>query len=520
MTGTEKKRLLFVGVLVVLSLVVLAPNFFAKLPESWPANPVKLGLDLRGGSYLVLGVQTEEAVKSRLASIASAIRAESRKKKFGVVRARQVGQNEIELTLLNDSKLDALESFIQREYSNLRSSGPAKTSGRRVVLRYNISDISAKEIEKNAVEQAIETVNNRVNQYGVAEPVIQRTGEKRLTVQLPDVTDLDRVKRTIGSVAKLEFRLTCDQDLNRQRAIGSRVSCESMDVREGGTQLIEEDVLMTGDAIDTAQATVDPTSNEVEVILSLTNTGRRTFANITSENVGRQLAIILDGIVQSAPVIRERIGGGRASITGGFTLEDATLLSIILRAGALPAPLTFLEERTVGATLGADSINKGINALLIGAGLVILFTFVYFKTAGGLAVVSLTLNLVFLMTLLALLNATLTLPGLAGIVLTVGMAIDGNVIIFERIKEELRNGATARGAIEAGFKKAHWTILDANITTLLTGLVLYGFGTGPIKGFAVTLCFGIVSSVFCVLFVSRLGFDLLRLKPGTKELSI
>lgn len=515
MTTSQKKRLSFVVILILLSIVWIAPTFLkGKLPNWWPAKAIRLGLDLKGGSYLVLGVQTEEAVKSQLVTIASTIKSELRKEKIRVIRAKQVGERSVELVLLGNDKLDELDAYMRREYPELKKAD-SQPSERRVRVTYEMREQKALEVQRNSVDQAIETIRNRVDQYGVAEPTIQRSGETHIIVQLPDITDVDSVKKTIGSVAKLDFRLVVDP-----RAGTLETPPITLKRRDGGIERVEDNILMTGSLIDTAVVEINPGTNEIEVVLRLNPVGGKTFERITADNVGRQLAIILDGVVQSAPVIRERIGGGSAQITGGFTPDEAHRLAIVLRSGALPAPLNFLEERTVGASLGADSIRKGLISMLVGSALVMLFTVVYYRKAGVLAVFCLLLNFGFLLALLSLLGATLTLPGIAGLILTVGMAVDANVIIFERIREELRAGSTAKAASEAGFLKAHWTILDANITTLLTGLVLYGFGTGPIKGFAVTLCLGIITSVFSALFIGRLGFEVFKLRNRDGSLSI
>ncbi|MCL4151835.1 UNVERIFIED_CONTAM: hypothetical protein GTU68_027239 [Idotea baltica] len=396
--------------MIVLSAAIVAPTFFREeLGEDYFASPIKLGLDLKGGSYLVLAKATE--------------------------------------------------------------------------------------IKQNAVLQAIETIRNRVDQYGVAEPTIQRTGDTRIMVQLPEITNISEVKETIGSVAKLEFRLVANPNAPKDQTV-TRKS------RDGGEYVLEDEVAMG------------------EVSLKMNSMGKAIFGRVTRENIRRQLAIVLDGVVQSSPVIQSAITGGTAVISGSFTKEEAHRLAVVLRSGALPAPLTFEEERTVGASLGADSIRKGINSMLVGGLVVIAFIPLYYKKSGLLAVASLLTNVLFLLALLAMLQATLTLPGIAGLILTIGMAVDANVIIFERIREELRVGVSARAAVEAGFQKAHWTVLDANITTLLTGLILYGFGTGPIKGFAVTLCLGIITSVFSALVVARVGFATMELKGSKAELSI
>lgn len=513
MTRSQKQRVGFIAGLVVLALLLVAPTFLQeKLPEKWIADPIRLGLDLKGGSYLVLGVQTEEAVKSQLSAIAGSIRSEMKKEKIGLIRAKQRGERAVEFTLLGDRGIPKLEEFIREEYPELQQAG-SKAGGSRTIVTYELGEMKAAEIEKNAVAQAIETIRNRVDQYGVAEPTIQRAGERRIMVQLPEITNIDQVKATIGSVAKLEFRLVADPNRSLDETV-------TMKTRDGGQLTLEDEVAMAGDAVQTANVEINPGTNEIEVTLKLNSVGKSTFGRITKENVGRQLAIVLDGVVQSWPVIRSAITGGVAQITGGFTREEAHSLAVVLRSGALPAPLTFEEERTVGATLGADSIRKGINSMVIGSAVVILFIMIYYRKSGVLAVSCLILNLLFLLALLAMLQATLTLPGIAGLVLTVGMAVDANVIIFERIREEIRIGATPKASIDAGFLKAHWTVLDANITTLLTGLILYGFGTGPIKGFAVTLCLGIVTSVFTALFIAKVGFSVLPLKNSRGGLSI
>lgn len=513
MTRNQKQRVWFIVALTLLSVLWVAPTFFEEhLPESWISDPIRLGLDLKGGSYIVLGVETQEAVKSQLGAIAGSIRSDLKKEKIGLIRAKQRGENAIEFTLLGDRGVAKLDEYIRENYPELTKSD-TQAGGSRSIIRYQISLQKADEIEKNAVTQAIETIRNRVDQYGVAEPTIQRSGLKRIMVQLPEITNIDAVKSTIGSVAKLEFRLVADPN----KPADETVTAKS---REGGQLLLEDEVAMTGDAVQTANVEINPGTNEIEVTLRLNSIGKSTFGRVTKENVGRQLAIVLDGIVQSNPVIRGAISGGIAQITGGFTREEAHRLAVVLRSGALPAPLTFEEERTVGATLGADSINKGIKSMLIGSVVVVLFIVLYYRKSGLLAVGCLGLNIVFLLALLSMLDATLTLPGIAGLVLTIGMAVDANVIIFERIREEVRVGATAKASVDAGFLKAHWTVLDANITTLLTGLILYGFGTGPIKGFAVTLCLGIITSVFTALFVAKVGFSVFRLRNSEGGLSI
>jgi preprotein translocase subunit SecD len=309
-------------------------------------------------------------------------------------------------------------------------------------------------------------------------------------------------------VAKLEFRLL---------PAGAAPTITLKD-KKGVPVIVEDEILMTGDAVKDAR--VSTYNGQVEVGLSLSSDGASLFRQITGSNVGRNLSIILDGTVYSSPRINEAIPGGNASISGGFTFQEAHELAVVLRAGALPAPLVALEERTVGPTLGAESIQKGIMAILMGAAFLLVFMSIYYKKAGVVAIVTLVLNLFFMLALLSAFGATLTLPGLAGLALTIGMAVDSNVLVFERIKEELRNGSTRDAAVEAGYDKAMSAIIDANITTLLTGVLLYYFGTGPIRGFAVTLSVGILTTIYCAAYVGRLMFEVLPLRSKGKEISI
>lgn len=515
MTSNQQSRAYILLAITIVALVLAAPTFFREsLPDWWPAKPIKLGLDLRGGSYLVLSVKTKEAVKGHLVTIATGLKAEMLKRKVAVLRARQSGDRGIEVTLLNEKGGEQLDAFLQKEYGTLHRASSSTDSGNYKVT-YELSETAASNIEKDSVTQAIETVRRRVDTYGVAEPTIQRSGEKNIIVQLPGTTsaNLEEVRKTIGKVAKLEFRLVADP----AKATTDTVE---MNTRSGGPVRLEDQALLTGADVDTARVDVDPQTSEVGVNLKLTSIGAKAFDRVTSENVGRQLAIILDGVVQSSPVIRERISGGSASITGSFSKEEAHVLAVVLRAGALPAPLEFEETRTVGASLGQDAIRSGVIASLVGSLIVIGFMILYYRKAGAQAVGCTLLNMLYLLALLSVFGATLTLPGIAGLALTIGMAVDSNVIIFERIREELKKGATMTGAVEAGFHKAHWTILDANLTTLLSGIILYIFGTGPVKGFAVTLSLGIITTVFAALYISKLGFEVLNMKDSQGRLSI
>lgn len=509
MKDTRFRTFVVLG-LIVLSVLFLLPTFFRdSFGPGWISKPIALGLDLRGGVHLVYEVQTKEAVKSRLQQDANGIRSKLRAEKIAVVRAAASDDNQIDIVLTSGRREEDATKLIEANYKDLIFVGRS-SEGERAKLTYTISEQTVASIEDRSVQQAVETLRSRIDQMGVAEPLIQTAGEKRIMLQMPGTHDIERVKKLVGSVAKLEFRLVTQ---GRGQANGVR-----MKDREGGEYTVEEDVLMTGDAVDSASSHF--LNGQMEVILSMTTEGARTFRNITQENVNRQLAIILDNVVYSAPVIRERISGGSASISGSFTAEDANQLAIVLRAGALPAPLHVLEERTIGPTLGQESIRKGVLATAIGIVFIFAFMTVYYRKAGVLAACTLVLNAFFLLSLLAIFGATLTLPGLAGLALTVGMAVDANVIIFERIRDELRNGVGRDAAVVAGFDKAISAIADANVTTLLASGILYFLGSGPVRGFAVTLSLGVLSTLFCAVFVARLGFDLFELRGRNQPLSI
>jgi preprotein translocase subunit SecD len=370
----------------------------------------------------------------------------------------------------------------------------------------------------DAVRQGLETIRNRIDQFGVAEPTITRQGTDRILIQLPGLQDPERAKALIGRTALLEFKLV-DERADTQAAVqgrvpeGSelvyqrRVDKESKEERRV-PYVVHRRALLTGGELTRADVGADPNSpGNWQVAIEFTPNGTRVFGEITEQNVGRHLAIILDGTLYSAPRINERIPGGRAVITGQFTVDDARDLAIVLRAGALPAPVTILEERTVGPSLGADSIRKGMVAIAASGLLVFVFMVLYYRLSGLIADIALVLNLLILLACMAAFGATLTLPGIAGIALTIGMAVDTNILIFERIREELNVGKTPRSAIDAGFNRALRTVIDTHLTVMVTALILYNFGTGPVKGFAVSLFVGLGASLFTAYYLTRLLFD-------------
>jgi preprotein translocase subunit SecD len=500
------QRSLILGAIVIAAIASLLPTVFpGNFPKNWPTRPIAMGLDISGGVHLVYGVQTSEAVKSRLQSMLSGIRSKLRERKIAVAQSAVGSDNSVQITLLSDAFVEQAKTVVLDVAPDL-SFSTQTLDGSRPTLIFSSTPAWAQKIEKEAVDQAVETLRNRVDQFGVAEPLIQRSGENRIILQMPGVSDVNSVKKVVGSVAKLEFRF-----LPRGN---SGLGTSTMKDKSGQPVVVEDQAQLTGDAVSDARVEFDQ-NGQVEVSLLLSSAGAQDFARITSENVGRQLAIILDGVVYSSPVIRSAITGGRASITGGFTTDEAKQLKVVLKAGALPAPLQVLEERTVGPTLGRESVQKGVLAMAIGFGVIAVFMVFYYAKSGVVAVGTLLLNALLMVACLSLFGATLTLPGLAGLALTIGMAVDSNVIIFERIRDELRNGASRDLAVHTGFDKAFSAIFDSNVTTLLAGAILYIFGTGAIRGFAVTLSVGIATTLFCAVFVARLWFDRFELKGKT-----
>ena len=476
---------------------------------------LNLGLDLQGGIHLVLGVEVEKALEAQIERMASDLRATLERKGLAVARLDRQGPTELALQLASPQNWnDALT--ILNEFPALEQKQADQAAG-RIVLAFRGRETNT--LRDLAVRQALETIRNRVDQFGVAEPTIQRQGENRILVQLPGIQDPERAKALIGKTALLEFKLL-DESADVERALkegppeGDQILWQRLVDRQTRQErqvpyVVKRKTHLTGADLATARVSIDQTTSEPYVSVEFNKGGARVFAELTDQNVGRRLAIILDGNVHSAPVIRERIPSGQAQITGGFTVEEATDLAIVLRAGALPAPVTILEERSVGPSLGADSIRQGMIAIVVSALIVFVFMLGYYRLSGLIADVALGLNLLILLAVMAGFHATLTLPGIAGIALTIGMAVDTNILIFERIREELRVGKTVRAAVEAGFSRAFKTIIDTHVTVLVAAAVLYNFGTGPVKGFAVSLFIGIAASLFTAVFFTRLLFDLL-----------
>jgi len=493
--------------------VVLAVSLWYLYP---PRKSINLGLDLQGGIHLVLGVDVDKYVASQTERAAEDLKSGLERKGVAVKRVVREGLSTIVLDLANTTNWnDALT--VAAEFTAFEVAQRDDKAGRFTLA---MRERQVTQLRDDAVRQGLETIRNRIDQFGVAEATIARQGVDRILIQLPGVQDPDRAKALIGKTALLEFKLLDEQTPVEQALAGRlpetseilyerRVDKETK-VERKIPNVVQKRTLLTGSELTRAEVQADPNSaGNWQVSIEFTATGTRIFGEVTEQNVARRLAIILDGTLYSAPRINERIPGGRAVITGQFTVEEARDLAIVLRAGALPAPVTILEERTVGPSLGADSIRQGMIAILGSAGAVFVFMLLYYRLSGVIADVALVLNLIVLLACMAAFGATLTLPGIAGIALTIGMAVDTNILIFERIREELRVGKTARSAIEAGFARALRTIIDTHLTVMVTAAILYNFGTGPVKGFAVSLFVGLAASLFTAYFFTRLLFDII-----------
>ncbi|WBF67944.1 protein translocase subunit SecD [Desulfovibrio subterraneus] len=492
------------------------------LQKVLPKDKISLGLDLMGGIYLTLGVDVEKAIENTLAQTGQDLRTVAREEKINILRPRVLGGDKLELVLVKADQREALNKLIAEKFSHLTNEAPVDMEEGKVRYSLSYTKEYRKYLADLALDQAVKTIRNRIDQFGVSEPDIRKQQDYRIQIQLPGLSDPERAIQIIGKTAHLEFRMVKD-DANVENAKRGIVppgyeALPMVSRNPDGTYsetvlVVEKDAAMTGEYVQDAYVNFDH-FNQSYVGLTFNASGARRFEQITGDHAGRRMAIVLDGKIHSAPVIQEKIRGGRASISGRFTKEEAHDLAIVLRAGSLPAPVNILEERSVGPSLGQESIDQGVTAALIGGVLVMVFMIVYYGFGGVVADIVLCLNIVLIMAGLAVFGATLTLPGIAGIILTLGMAVDANVLIFERIREELRRGLTPLAAITEGYNRATLTIFDANITTLITAVILYQFGTGPIRGFAVTLSLGILASMFTAIFCSRILFDLWA---GTKQ---
>jgi preprotein translocase subunit SecD len=552
-----KARFILLVIVIVVSIgftFLSFPSLFQALPdwvkrtrlgaylEKHPQGAgITLGLDLQGGIHLVMEVEEDRAVEIAVDRAVNAIQDQLVEQRIPVESVKRTGSIQVVLSFQNTE----LKPQIQKVMEDFPSFFEVEKSSTAQSLVYELREAEIKRIKDSATNQALETIRNRIDQFGVAEPLIQRQGLKQIVVQLPGIKEPKRAKDLIKETALLEFKML-DESSNLVMELpqripkgkedeiikqfqgrlpeGTQILFERMLEKDTGREfrvpyLVKKRVMLAGDVLSDARVSIGQ-FNEPYVSVTFDAKGAREFDRITAENVKKRMAIVLDNTVYSAPVIQERISGGRAQISGTFSMQEANDLAIVLRAGALPAPLKIIQDLTVGPTLGRDSIEKGIRSTLIAGAMVILFMAVYYRLSGVIADAALALNLICLVGALSALNATLTLPGIAGIILTIGMGVDSNVLIFERIREELRQGRPVRLAIDGGYDKALLTIIDSHVTTLITGMALFLFGTGPIKGFAVTLCLGIAINLFTALVGTKVVFDIINQRFRLERLSI
>ncbi len=559
-------RIITIFFVLVLAIIFFVPNL-ANI-SWWPTkDKIRYGLDIQGGLYLVMGVDVPAVLRESSDRLAETIATESKENNVVLASSARDKANpdslDIHIKTNSQGDSDKVRELLKKQYGTnlLVNSGSSDTE---LVVRY--SDLYLTDLKKRTIEQSIETIRNRIDEFGVSEPSITAQGDNRILIQLPGIQDAQRAKDLINRTARLEFHMV-DTSIPQAQLVGLIAGVEkagnfqlkgmkyseyiakideglkgkipedtkvlfeknenAVNLEAGKVPyLLKKEVPIAGDNLKDAYVAIKQDYNEPYVSLSFNPEGANKFATLTGENIHKYLAIVLDNVVYSAPIINQKIPNGNAQISLGGSrnrqamMDEAKGISMALRAGALPAALEQMEERTVGPTMGLDSINRGKKASMIGAILVILFMLFYYKGAGLLADIALLINVFLILAVLTALNATLTLPGIAGIALTIGMAVDANVIIFERIREELRHGASYKSAIVLGFDRAFWAIFDANICSAITSLILMHYGTGPVRGFAVTLVTGIFTSMFTAIFVTRTLIDLLIEKVGLKKLSV
>ena len=513
----SKLKLIIIYLVIILLSSFFITNFVSYKNQPIFTNKINLGLDLQGGSYLLLEVDSEPLVKQNLQSKVLNLR--KLLKKNQIKYKDLLVKNQSINFRLNKNDLIKFESLFLNK-NNLINSYIDKYKSYEMdyiidndLISINYSKFGLIQIKENSLNQSLEIVRRRIDEVGTNEPTIIKRGNDRILVELPGLDDPNRIKKLLGKTANLSFRLVDDGD----DTFGS----ENLFFEDGKSQLrVNKRIIMSGDNLTNAEPRFDNRSNETIVSFNLDRVGAKRFARTTTTNVGKRLAIVLDNKIISAPQIREPIISGAGQISGNFTFQSATDLALLLRSGALPAPLNIIEERTVGPDLGEDSIKAGAISLVIGFILVILFMFLKYKLLGLIANTALIINLILLMGILTILGATLTLPGIAGIILTVGMAVDANVLIFERIKEEMKNEKSIIHSFDSGYQKAKTAVLDANVTTLISAIILFFLGSGPVKGFAVTLGIGILTTLFSAYFFARHLSSFYVMRNKNKEIKI
>ena len=490
-------------ILISLFFILIASSNLFKFENNLLNKKINLGLDLQGGSYLLLEIDNNPVIEQKIQNLSITIRNYFKDKNIRIKNLKILGQK-LSFSVDENFKQTILDTFNDEEselnpyYPRFKSHQLDITEENNVFF-VNYSTQGIVKLKTSSQDQALEIVRRRIDEIGTNEPNILKRGNDRILVELPGLDDPMRIKSLLGKTANLTFRFVTNND---QDSFGAeKLSYEDESEEDA---LVSKRIILSGDNLLDAQPRMDSETNETVVTFTLDRVGAKRFGKATSTGIGNQLAIVLDGKIISAPVIRDTIASGSGQISGGFTFQSATDLALLLRSGALPAPLNIIEERTVGPDLGQDSINAGMIALAIGFVLVIVFIFVKYKIFGLITNITLILNLFLLIGILTIFEATLTLPGIAGIILTVGMAVDANVLIFERIKEELKNEKNNLIAFDSGYTKSRTAILDANITTLLAAIILFFMGSGPIKGFSLTLGIGIFTTVFSVYLIARL----------------
>ncbi len=564
----------FIVIVLFFSLAYLIPTFMGEKTPDWYKKlndrRIRLGLDLQGGMHLVLGVDIEKAISDKADSFATDLESILKEKGLEFSKIERIEDTyQIKVTFKTPEYAVSFEEKVLKEYPQYTL---VSRNGSEVTFDFNEQYVD--NLKRTAIDQAMKTLTNRVDQFGVAERSIAKKGDNAILVQLPGLTDPERAKGLLGQTAQLEFKMVEDtvdifspykdnlpegitadryvfegkdgqpvteyylvsKDKDKLLNFIKGIDTKGYQVVLGKEQreletyyktfVVQKKTPLTGEFITGADVFIDHEENRPYVGLSFDVQGAKIFEKLTADNIGRRMAIVLDNIVDSAPVIKEKIAGGHARITLGSMksyeelLNEANDLAIVLRSGALPAPVEILEERTVGPTLGKDSIDRGIRSIVIGTLLVLLFMMVYYKLSGLIADFALALNLFLILAVMAFFEATLTLPGMAGLVLTLAMAVDANVLINERIREEIRAGKTPKAAIEVGYGRVFWTIFDANLTTLISAIILFQFGTGPIRGFAVTVTIGLVASMFTAIVVTRLIMDRIYHSHKIEKISI
>lgn len=533
--GLIWRTLVAVAVLAIATYILVPGLVFFTPPGSdkkveaplvekyFPNTRLNLGLDLLGGIHLTLGVEVEKAVETYLTQLGQDVASEAQENRILIARPRITGDNAMEFILTLPDKKRDFEEMLAKDFPDISMAAPEIIGGGNLLYIGKLTSDAIFNIENMSIDQAVTTIRNRIDQFGVAEPDIRKQQGNRIAVQLPGMDSTQRAINIIGQTAHLEFRIVKGEAPETMLTSPPGTEIMPMSDTPPGMPpirlIVEKEASLTGEYITDAKAMSDPDTGGYAVSMSFNRRGGQIFARVTKENVGERLAIVLDGKIHSAPNINSEITGGRASITGRFSLTEANDLALVLRAGSLPAPVNVLEERTVGPSLGQESIDAGVTAALAGFAIVVIFMAIYYGKSGIIADVMIILDVLLILAGMSLLGATMTLPGIAGIVLTIGMAIDANVLIFERIREELKAGLNVKEAVKLGFSNAQRAILDSNLTSIIATVILYQLGSGPIRGFAVTLTLGIIASMFTAIFVSRIVFDY-WVGDGIEKLSI